>query len=184
MELLKKIESILDPIDSTFENRKMLRLAAVLIPIFKDSQQVLFIKRTMNTSHHQGQIAFPGGRFDEDDGTPLITALRETKEEVNIDSHDINVIGRLSPTVTSSRHHVYPYVGIVNESAEIRSNPSEVAEHFRADLSEIMNPDNFQKGFFRESGIHSYYKIGNYRIWGVTAGIIGDLLKRIRDEKS
>ena len=184
MELLKKIESVLDPVDSAFENRKVLRLAAVLIPIFKDSLNVLFIKRTMNTSHHQGQIAFPGGRFDEEDGTPLITALRETKEEVNISPEQINIIGRLTPTVTSSRHYVYPFVGLIEESAEIEPNPSEVEEYFLAEFSEIMNPDNFQKGYFRKSGIRSYYKIGDYRIWGVTAGIVSDLLKRITSENS
>lgn len=182
MELLKKIEYVLDPIDSTFENKKMLKLAAVLIPIFTDSQKVLFIKRTMNTSHHQGQIAFPGGRFDEDDGTPLVTALRETKEEVSIDSSNINVIGRLTPTITTSRHYVYPFVGLIDESVEIKPNPSEVAEFFLVDLQDLFKPENYQKGFFRGNGIRSYYKIDNYRIWGVTAGIITDLLKRLREE--
>ena len=182
MELLKKIESVLDPIDSTFENKKMLRLAAILVPIFKESQNVLFIKRTMNTSHHQGQIAFPGGRFDEDDCNPLTTALRETNEEVSIDPQNITVIGRLTPTITTSRHYVYPFVGLIDESVDIKQNPSEVAEFFLAEFSDIMKPENFQKGFFRGSGIRSYYKVKNYRIWGVTAGIITDLLKRIRDE--
>ena len=182
MELLKKIESVLDPIDSSIENRRMLRLAAVLIPIFKDSLNVLFIKRTMNTSQHQGQVAFPGGRFDEEDGTLLVTALRETKEEVSISADNIEVIGRLTPTITSSRHYVYPFVGLIDESVEIKPNPSEVADFFLAEFSEIMKPDNFQKGFFRESGIRSYYKIGDYKVWGVTAGILSDLLKRIREE--
>ena len=32
----------------------------------------------------QGQVCFPGGKFDEEDGDTITTALRETDEELGL----------------------------------------------------------------------------------------------------
>ena len=54
---------------------------------------VLLTQRTMHLSTHGGQIAFPGGKADEDDADAVATALRETYEEVGIAPEHIEVIG-------------------------------------------------------------------------------------------
>jgi hypothetical protein len=55
--------------------------AAVLVPVVlhDDEPTVLFTQRADNLRSHSGQIAFPGGRMDEDDDTPLVTALRRPR---------------------------------------------------------------------------------------------------------
>ena len=101
MNLVSKLQTVLDPIDKKFQLKDNLRLAAVLIPIFLKDERLLFTKRTEFVKHHQGQIAFPGGRFEEKDNNLLTTALRETNEEVGIKPEDIEVLGKLD-TVESS----------------------------------------------------------------------------------
>ena len=65
--------------------------AAVLIPLFfKEGEvHILFTKRTDKVETHKGQISFPGGMADETDDKLRETALRETWEEMGIESCDI-----------------------------------------------------------------------------------------------
>ena len=60
--------------------------ASVLIPIltFKKDLEILLTKRSNNLKNHPGQIAFPGGKKDKSDSSPIETALRETQEEVGL----------------------------------------------------------------------------------------------------
>ncbi len=54
------------------------RPASVLVPIVPRSQglQALLTLRSAHLPTHAGQIAFPGGKVEPDDESPLHTALR------------------------------------------------------------------------------------------------------------
>ena len=72
----------------TFPNtEETARPAAVLILLFpfEDEIQFFLTKRTEDVEHHKGQISLPGGIRENNDSLNE-TALRETKEEVGIDS--------------------------------------------------------------------------------------------------
>ena len=72
----------------TFPNtQETARPAAVLILLFpfEDEIQFFLTKRTEDVEHHKGQISLPGG-IRENNESLNETALRETKEEVGIDS--------------------------------------------------------------------------------------------------
>jgi len=60
--------------------------SAVLVPIYyKEGQYyVMFTKRTEMVKNHKGQISFPGGTYQERDGTLVNTALRECAEEIGL----------------------------------------------------------------------------------------------------
>jgi hypothetical protein len=60
------------------------RPAAVLIPLLRlaESWHLLYTRRNSDLPEHSGQVAFPGGRSDPDDGSPEETALREAYEEI------------------------------------------------------------------------------------------------------
>ncbi len=61
--------------------------AGVLIPIYDRPDtglSVLLTQRSAELKHHAGQISFPGGRMEPEDGDIAVTALRETEEEVGI----------------------------------------------------------------------------------------------------
>lgn len=179
MDVLSKLHDIVDPLDAPIEPVKGLKLAAVLIPIFSESERILFTLRTQIVSHHQGQISFPGGKFDEEDQNLKTTALRETFEEVGIKSENISLIGRLNPSITISNYYVMPFVGLVKENTQLRINNLEVEHCFLAPVSELMKSENNVMGDF--DGLRlPYYKYKNFKIWGVTGGILTDLFRRIR----
>ncbi len=179
MNLVSKLRSVLDPIDKEFQSKDNLQLAAVLIPIFLKDERVLFTKRTELVKHHQGQIAFPGGRFDDKDENLLTTALRETREEVGIKHEVIEIVGKLDPADTISHHHVHPYVGIISDDVTIEINPDEVAEYFFVPLSKLLEKETLKQGEF-EGENRFYYSVNEYKIWGITAGILSDLLTRLK----
>src|SRR5262249_40625903 len=72
------------------------RPAAVLIPIVDHKEPtVLLTQRSAHLKEHSGQVAFPGGKIDATDASPLDAALREAQEEVGLDRSFIDPIGYL-----------------------------------------------------------------------------------------
>lgn len=179
MNLASKLRSVLDPIDKEFQSKDNLRLAAVLIPIFLKNERVLFTKRTELVKHHQGQIAFPGGRFEDKDQNLLTTALRETQEEVGIKPGAVEILGKLDPAETISHHQVHPYVGIISDDINLEINHDEVAECFFVPLSKLLEKETLKQGEF-DGETRFYYSVNDYKIWGITAGILSDLLTRLK----
>ena len=84
--------------------------AAVLILVYdRDGEaHVLFTERTDQVEHHKGQVSFPGGAFDDDDGDLEQTALRETYEEIGVRPEEVEIIGPLDDIVTASNFRVTP----------------------------------------------------------------------------
>src|SRR5690606_38564376 len=59
-----------------------IRPAAVLIPVIaREQPTVLLTQRAAHLKEHAGQIAFPGGKIDATDASPIDAALREAWEE-------------------------------------------------------------------------------------------------------
>jgi hypothetical protein len=71
------------------------RIAAVLVPVVlhEDEPAILFTERSTGLREHSGQIAFPGGKMDASDPSPLVTALREAQEEIGLDPGMVTPIG-------------------------------------------------------------------------------------------
>ncbi|MBF0189576.1 MAG: CoA pyrophosphatase [Magnetococcales bacterium] len=104
--------------------------AAVIVPLVPRGPEwdLLFIRRTQTVSHHKGQIAFPGGRPEPADSTPLATALREFKEELGLDPLQLHILGRLPPTPTlQTGYLIHPFVGLLTTPPNPRPDPGEVA---------------------------------------------------------
>src|SRR5262249_59516288 len=78
--------------------------AAVLVPVFRDPAgdvRVVLILRAEG-GVHGGQIAFPGGRSDPGDASPLETALREAEEEIGLTRDRVHVLDTLPVFETMS----------------------------------------------------------------------------------
>ena len=65
---------------------KQAKKSAVMILLFHEDEKlkVVFIRRGMYVGIHAGQIAFPGGRFEDSDVTVENTAFREIEEEIGV----------------------------------------------------------------------------------------------------
>ncbi|WP_432361326.1 NUDIX hydrolase [Sporosarcina sp. UB5] len=181
--------------------------SAVLLPLVQVEEEwcLLFEVRASTMRRQPGDICFPGGRIDPTDESPLFAALRETREELGVNPHTIEVIGALSPYIASPSFVVYPFVGIVDYKEIIQSyNKNEVEEVFtvplqylldhepymhtvQVDLSpdsdfpydKIQNGTNYQ---WRGRTVEEwFFEYGPYTIWGMTARILKHFINIIRE---
>jgi 8-oxo-dGTP pyrophosphatase MutT (NUDIX family) len=163
--------------------RDRLKPAAVLVPLVaRDDVTVLLTQRTDALRAHAGQVAFPGGRIDPEDGGALRAALREAREEIGLEGRFVEFLGYLDPYVTSSSFLVQPCVALVEPGFTLALNTQEVAEAFETPLAFLMNPVNHKRGSRLHNGrTRRFYEMpyGGYYIWGATAGIIRNLYERL-----
>lgn len=156
--------------------------AAVLIAIIMRTEPtVLLTQRHADLSNHAGQIAFPGGRTDENE-TALDAALREASEEIGLNQDFITPLGYLDGYLTITQYMVTPVVALVREGFSLRAQPDEVDDIFEVPLSFLMDSQNRQTQSREWKGMtrHFYvYPHGDRYIWGATAGMIKNLHDRL-----
>jgi len=159
------------------------RPAAVLIPVVDHPQPtVLLTQRSAHLNDHAGQIAFPGGKIDVTDASPLDAALREAEEEIGLDRRYVDPLGYLDLYATGFGFRILPTVARVKPGFKLRINASEVDDAFEVPLAFLMDPANHQIHSKEFRGIErSYYAMpfAERYIWGATAGILRVLYERI-----
>lgn len=158
--------------------------AAVLVPVVMhpDATTILLTERTASLRDHSGQIAFPGGKIDPEDPTPLATALREAEEEIGLHRSRIEPIGYLDPYLSGTNYLVTPVVGLVTPPFTLDLNPHEVADAFEVPFAFLMDEVNHQLHSKEWKGrLRRFYAMpfGDRYIWGVTAGILRNLYERL-----
>jgi len=160
------------------------RPAAVLCPLVRRAGKlhVVLTRRAAHLSAHAGQIAFPGGKVDAGDPSPLAAALREAREEIGLMPEQTDVLGTLDPYLTVTGFRVTPFVGAVAPHWAPLPDPREVAAVFEAPLDFLMDRANQRRGAYeREGAIRHYHAMpwGEHYIWGATAGMLRNLSDRL-----
>ncbi len=159
------------------------REAAVLIPLFECGGEPYFLLtlRTEEVETHKGQISFPGGMRHGDEGLET-TALRETYEEIGLDTGQVEILGRFHDYVSSTDYRVTPFAGYVRKPFELVPQPTEVAEILEVPFNAFHDPARLrvEKMMHRGRLIDVYYySYNSYQIWGLTARIIRDFLTEL-----
>jgi 8-oxo-dGTP pyrophosphatase MutT (NUDIX family) len=161
-----------------------LKPAAVLIAVTDaPAPSVLFVQRPDYMRSHAGQVAFPGGKIDADDGGDAVrAALREAEEELAIAPNAVEIIGRTDRYHSGSGYDIQPVIGVIPPDLAIVPCAQEVADWFAAPLDFILDPASFtEKEVFWRGARRRYYEAywQDFRIWGVTAAIIRNLQARL-----
>ncbi|KAG6384256.1 hypothetical protein SASPL_121434 [Salvia splendens] len=168
---LRSIAEILRRHDTTNSSRTAGKLgsnrAAVVICLFQGKEghlRVILTQRSSTISSHSGEVALPGGKWEEGDDTHAATALREANEEIGLDPS----IVKSSPFSPPSAPSFSPIL-----------NPSEVESVFDVPLEMFLKNENRREETVELMGesflVHYFdYETENrcYTIWAVTASIL------------
>jgi len=117
---------------------QLTRRAAVLMPLCLDQgiPSILLIRRSRDMRHHSGQVAFPGGIYDEsDDYDPVKCALREANEEIGLEKEDAEILGLHHDCTTQDRSKNTPGTVITPVVAFLKRDVSET--HFKLSEAEL-----------------------------------------------
>lgn len=161
-----------------------LREAAVLIPVVDRGAEagLILTRRTQSMRQHSGQVAFPGGAVDADDGSPEAAALREAYEEIGLEAGFVETLGRLPAYLTTTGFRITPVIGLVQADYALTINRDEVDAAFEVPFAFVMNPDNHRRESRVWQGKERFYysmPFEEHHIWGVTAGILRVLYERL-----
>lgn len=163
---------------------RRLRPAAVLCALVprNDGFQVILTQRSEHLRAHAGQVAFPGGKIDATDASPMAAALREAEEEIGLSADQVEILGAIDRYETGTGFAITPFIGICRASFRPIAEEGEVAEVFETPLDFLMNPRNRERRSYELNGHTRHYYAYDWQgrmIWGATAGMLKALNDRI-----
>ena len=161
--------------------------AAVLIAVTdEDSPEIIYTLRSNKVSSHQGEVSFPGGMQEESDTSLIMTALRESEEEIGLPQNCVEILGSLDTMVSRFNVSVTPFVGVIPREVELNTTSQEIEACFRVPLSFLLKDKRYRNDEVNRNGETFYmpaYKYSSYVIWGLTAMITVNFLNRALDAK-
>ena len=194
--MLKKIEDNLNKKESTWLDQLSLKQsdpksdlpkAAVLIALTdEENPEIIYTLRSNKVSSHQGEVSFPGGMQEESDTSLIMTALRESEEEIGLPQNCVKILGSLDTMVSRFNVSVTPFVGVIPGDVELNSSSEEIEACFRVPLSFLLKDKRYRNDEVNRNGETFYmpaYKYSSYVIWGLTAMITVNFLNRALDAK-
>ena len=157
--------------------------ASVLIAIlnygkFIESPELIYTQRSSHLSTHSGEVSFPGGKSDESDPSLFGTALRESNEEMNLNSKDVTELGKLNYLISRHKIEVNPFVASIDQPQKLKPN-EEIQEIFTVPLDFLLDPANIKRETIeRQGGVWQVptWTIKDQKIWGLTAMITVNFL--------
>ncbi len=165
------------------------RQAGVLIPLLRMEHKwhILYIRRAeMKHDRHSGQVAFPGGKYEEQDTDLFATALREAHEEVGIHPTDVKVLGQLSDHHSVSNFRITPVIGYIPWPYSLTLQTNEVDRTFTMPLSWLADPVNHELRPWRATNSDENVQVAYFNeykgelLWGATARMTLSLLDLLK----
>jgi 8-oxo-dGTP pyrophosphatase MutT (NUDIX family) len=161
------------------------RLAAVLAPLVELPEPALvFTRRAADLSRHAGEVSFPGGLQDPGESLQH-TALREAREEIDLDPAAVDVVGALPPVhVWVSSILVVPFVGMMTSPPALTHSVSEIDEVLTFSVQRLAEVESAME-LVREDGRTWKgwaYELEGSLVWGATGAMLHDLLEVLRKE--
>jgi 8-oxo-dGTP pyrophosphatase MutT (NUDIX family) len=161
------------------------RVACVSLILWQNDRDwhTVLIQRTTNPlDRHSGQVSFPGGKHEQNDGSLRYTALREAEEEIGVAADQLEVIGQLTELyIPVSNFIVYPFVSVLSGTPQFAAQPGEVEAIMTPPLQYFQQEEN--KGM-KELVVGTgallkdvpCYMVDGKAVWGATAMIMSEFL--------
>jgi 8-oxo-dGTP pyrophosphatase MutT (NUDIX family) len=157
----------------------------ILLVLIDNQWHIVLTRRTDTVRDHKGQVAFPGGAREESDGSLIITALRETWEEIGVEPERITVLGCLPSVETLSNYIITPIVATTSWPQPIQMAKDEVERVFTIPLSWLTDKTHWEYLTFRIPESNQTRKTIQYQeynqeiLWGISAMITQTFLEKL-----
>ncbi len=160
---------------------------ALFYPNTEEETHLVLILRKTYKGVHSAQVGFPGGKYEVEDNDLMITAIRETEEEVGVPKSMVNIIKKMSPMyIPPSNFMVHPYLAISESTPKFIKQDEEVEAIIEVKLMDFLNDANsittrVPTSFKVEVDVTAF-KLNDYIGWGATAMMLSelkDLLKQV-----
>lgn len=143
-----------------------------------DHPDLLYIQRNEGLRRHSGQPAFPGGRIEDSDDSPVAAALREAVEETGLDPDGVDVLATLPEMfISRSQFRVVPVLAWWRAPSPVRpADTGEVAGVERISVAELTDPRNRVMIRYPDGRSGPAFRVGSMLIWGFTGQLTDRLL--------
>ena len=155
--------------------------ASVLVLIYGTEPKVIMTEKPKHLNIHAGEIAFPGGKWNENDHDLLDTALRETAEEIGLNLSRQKVTGQLENVRTlNSGFTITPFISIIEDIPQLKAN-SEVEHIFHIPLIPFLktladDPDPSHNSI---QEMYTFTYQGKI-VWGASARILKQIVNKLQ----
>ncbi len=161
--------------------------SAVLVPVFRrdDGDLRILVVRRGARGIHGGQLAFPGGKCEPGDRSPLETALREAEEEVGLAAGEVEVLATLPVIDTlTTGFLIHPFLARIRPPRGWRCQAEEIVEVFELRVRDLSRPEmrreeTVQFPTWPQAMRIAFYQVGDHRLWGASFRILEPLLPRL-----
>lgn len=157
------------------------RASAVLAALYEADGEtwIVLTRRAAALRVHGGEVSFPGGGQDPDEGL-ADTARREAWEEIGLEPAEVTIIGELDHlTTVTSNSFIVPYVAVLPGRPELMASPGEVEAILHVALSELLDPAVFREERWDIVGVERpiwFFELEGDTVWGATASMLVQLL--------
>jgi 8-oxo-dGTP pyrophosphatase MutT (NUDIX family) len=164
------------------------KIASTLLLLYPKDYEIFFclIERQEYEGTHSNQISFPGGK-NESGETIKQTAIRETYEEVGVETLSVNIIGELTQVyIPPSNYLIHPFVGYCDFAPKFKPNSREVKNIIEVNIKELYKKEVIKrkKMTFKKNGNNvdydvPYLDLNDKLVWGATSVILNEFRKLI-----